>query len=88
MRLLERKRKSRTRGPQNPKKMDKQYYVYIMASRKNGTVYIGVFGDPENAINTEKRLKNYKRKWKIDLIEKDNQEWKDLYEDIIPGFCG
>jgi putative endonuclease len=83
--------------------MDKQYYVYILASRKNGTLYIGItsdlirriwehknkvvegftskynadellyyeiFGDPENAINREKRLKFYKRKWKIDLIEK------------------
>ena len=96
--------------------MNKQYYVYILASGKHGTLYIGVtsdlvkrvwehkekyvkgftskygvdrlvyyeiFGDPENAIKREKRLKDYKRKWKIDLIENKNPEWKDLYEDII-----
>ena len=96
--------------------MDKQYYVYILASRKNGTLYIGItsdlvkrvwehkekavkcftskygieklvyyeiFDDPENAIKREKRLKEYKRQWKIDLIEKGNPEWKDLYEEII-----
>ena len=96
--------------------MDKQYYVYILASRKNGTLYIGItsdvikrvwehkskkvegftskygvdrlvyyeiFNDPENAIKREKRLKEYKRQWKINLIEKDNPEWKDLYEEIV-----
>ena len=96
--------------------MDKQYYVYILASRKNGTLYIGItsdlirriwehknkavagfssrygvdklvyyeiFDDPEKAIEREKRLKYYKRAWKIDLIEKSNPSWKDLYQDII-----
>ena len=96
--------------------MDKQYYVYILASRKNGTLYIGItsdlirrtwehknkvvegfsnkygvdklvyyeiFDDPESAIKREKRLKSYKRKWKIDLIEKSNPRWRDLYPDII-----
>jgi putative endonuclease len=96
--------------------MNKQYYVYILASRKNGTLYIGItsslvkrvwehkeklvksftskynidrlvyyeiFDDPENAIKREKRLKEYKRQWKIDLIEKNNPEWKDLYEEIV-----
>ena len=95
--------------------MDKQYYVYILASRKNGTLYVGVtsdlvrriwehknkavkgftskygvdrlvyyeiFDDTENAIKREKRLKEYKRQWKIDLIEKKNLEWEDLYEAI------
>ena len=96
--------------------MDKQYCVYILASRKNGTLYIGItsdlirriwehknkvvegfssrygvdklvyyeiFDDPENAIKREKRLKFYTRKWKIDLIEKNNPQWRDLYPDII-----
>ena len=96
--------------------MDKQYYVYILASGKNGTLYIGItsdlirriwehkngiiegfsnkynvdklvyyeiFDDPENAIKREKRLKSYKRQWKIDLIEKSNPAWKDLYQNII-----
>ena len=93
----------------------KQGYVYILASKRNGTLYVGVtsdlvrriwehknkavkgftskygvdrlvyyeiFDDPENAIKREKRLKEYKRQWKIDLIEKKNSEWEDLYEAI------
>jgi putative endonuclease len=36
----------------------------------------------------EKRLKKYNRKWKIDLIEKMNPDWKDLYEDLTTGFPG
>ena len=96
--------------------MDKQYFVYMLASRKNGTLYIGItsdllkrvwehkgkavkgftskygvdrlvyyeiYNDPENAIRREKRLKEYKRKWKIGLIEKDNPGWKDLYREIV-----
>ena len=89
----------------------KQYYVYILASRKNGTLYIGITSDlikrvyehkndlvdgftrkykvhelvyyevynkVYDAITREKRLKKWKRQWKIELIEKDNPEWKDL----------
>ena len=98
--------------------MEKYYYVYILASRRNGTLYIGVtsnlikriwehkeklvdgftktynvdklvyfeqYSDPENAIKREKRLKKYKRQWKIDLIEKANARWEDLYEKLISG---
>ncbi len=101
--------------------MRKSYCVYILASRKNGTLYIGIssnlikrvwehkhklvegftkkynvdklvyfeqFSDPENAIRREKLLKSWKRKWKLELIEKDNPDWRDIYEEIIPGFCG
>jgi putative endonuclease len=92
-------------------------YVYILASGKNGTLYIGVTsdlakrvwehknhvmgkksfsakydvtklvyyeecGDMYDALNREKRLKRYERKWKIELIEKDNPGWRDLYDDI------
>jgi putative endonuclease len=86
--------------------------VYIMASRKHGTLYIGVTSDLvlrvsqhragtydgftktyavkrlvwferhdgiEAAIHREKRLKKYKREWKINLIEQDNPEWDDLF---------
>ena len=92
--------------------MEKQYYVYILASKKNGTLYIGVtnnllrrvyehkndsidgftrkYGvhklvyyeiadDIESAIIREKRLKKWKREWKIEMIEKCNPEWNDLY---------
>ena len=88
-------------------------YVYILASKRNGTLYIGVTGDLikrvyehkndfvdgftkkyrvhslvyykqcddiELAISEEKRLKRWNRKWKLELIEKENPQWKDLYE--------
>ena len=84
----------------------------MMASRKHGTLYIGVTSGLLNravqhreevmdgftkrygvkrlvwfelhdrieaAIHREKRLKKYKREWKINLIERDNREWLDLY---------
>ena len=94
--------------------MDKTYYVYILASKRNGTLYIGVTNNLERrmyehknkliggfakkynvdklvhyevtndirvAIQREKRLKKWYRKWKIELIEKENPEWKDLSKD-------
>ena len=93
----------------------KQYYVYILASRRNGTLYIGIssdllkrtyqhkndllagfskkyqvhdlvhyeqFGGANAAIAREKQLKVWKRKWKLELIEKTNPGWKDLYKEI------
>jgi len=95
--------------------MPKTYYVYILASKRNGTLYIGVtndlahrvwqhregllpgftrtygvktlvyfeiFEDIRTAIDREKRLKKYKRGWKINLIQKDNVYWRDLYETL------
>ncbi len=92
------------------------YYVYILASKKNGTLYVGVtsnlirrvhqhkaglvdgftkkYGvhllvyyeqieDINSAIQREKGLKNWKRQWKIELIEKSNPTWKDLYSEIV-----
>jgi putative endonuclease len=89
--------------------------VYILASRQNGTLYVGVSSNivkrvwqhknnqikgfteqyhvhrlvwyelhatMESAITREKQLKNWKRQWKIELIEKTNPHWKDLYESI------
>lgn len=94
----------------------KTYHVYILASKKNGTLYTGVTSellkrifqhknglaegftkkyrvnklvhfeettDVNSAITREKQLKNWKRLWKIELIEKQNPEWKDLYDDLI-----
>jgi len=96
--------------------MYKHFYVYILASRKHGTIYVGVtndlvrrvyehkqklvpgftkdygvdklvyyeiFDDPESAIVREKRLKRWKRDWKISLIETSNPNWEDLYLEII-----
>ena len=87
------------------------FYVYILASQKGGTLYIGVtnyiarrllehregkggvftkryrvfrlvhveeFATPIEAIQREKTLKKWPRKWKIDLIERDNPTWSDL----------
>lgn len=45
-------------------------------------VYFEVFDDIENAIHREKRLKKYTREAKIKLIEEQNKEWNDLYEEI------
>jgi putative endonuclease len=92
--------------------MNKKFHVYILASKRNGTLYIGVTSDlikrvwqhknnlvegftekyrvhrlvyyeqhenAESAIRREKRLKEWKRQWKLALIEKDNAEWEDLY---------
>ena len=91
------------------------YYVYILASKRNGTLYTGfttalpkrswehkndivegftkkyqvhilvhyeVFQDKEAALKREKQLKKWHRKWKLELIEKSNPEWKDLYDTI------
>ncbi len=92
--------------------MEKQPAVYILASKRNGTLYIGVTSDltkrvwehkngmvegftkrynihrlvwyeihesMESAITREKRIKEWKRAWKLELIEGANPEWEDLY---------
>ena len=90
--------------------------IYIMASARNGTLYVGVTSDltrriwqhksdladgftkryrvhglvwlethatMEAAIAREKRLKNWRRAWKIDLIETSNPYWRDLYGELL-----
>jgi len=51
-------------------------------------VYYEQFSDSISAIKREKRLKKYNLQWKIELIEKDNSRWDDLYNEIISGFPG
>ena len=46
-------------------------------------VYYEQHGDIHEAIKREKRIKRWYRKWKIELIEKDNKNWQDLYFQII-----
>ncbi len=46
-------------------------------------VHFEVFDDPENAIRREKRLKEWQREWKINLIERDNPHWDDLYPQLL-----
>jgi len=46
-------------------------------------VYYEQYADMYSAINREKRLKKYKREWKLSLVNKMNPSWRDLYHDII-----
>ncbi len=39
--------------------------------------------DMNAAITREKQIKKWNRAWKLELIEKNNPNWKDLYEDIV-----
>jgi putative endonuclease len=105
----------RKRGPITTGQSAMPYHVYILASRRHGTLYIGVTNNlrtrieqhrlglgsafvrkysvyrlvyvetyerAEDAIAREKQLKKWNRDWKIQLIEKDNLEWRDL-SDLI-----
>ena len=47
-------------------------------------VYFEMGDDMEQAILREKRIKKWNRAWKIELIEKHNPEWRDLWETIVP----
>jgi putative endonuclease len=44
-------------------------------------VYAQAFADVNEAIAAEKPLKKWKRIWKVELIERDNPDWRDLMED-------
>ena len=90
--------------------------VYILASKRNGTLYIGVTSNLvkriwehknnmvegftkrygvhqlvwyelhdslESAINREKQTKEWKRKWKLEIIEATNRNWEDLYYILV-----
>ncbi|MBM2816099.1 MAG: nuclease family protein, partial [Ignavibacteria bacterium] len=57
---------------------------FIRHIRVNMTlVYFEQTNDVNSAIEREKQLKNWHRQWKINLIEKENPEWEDLYDKII-----
>ena len=45
-------------------------------------VWYEVHATMESAIEREKAIKNWKRAWKIALIEKSNSQWRDLYEEL------
>ena len=47
-------------------------------------MYFEVFGDPLAAIACEKQLKKWRRIWKVELIERENPEWRDLAEEFAP----
>ncbi|HTM77471.1 MAG TPA: GIY-YIG nuclease family protein [Devosia sp.] len=48
-------------------------------------VYLEQHDDPIEAITREKRIKKWRRDWKIELIETDNPGWEDLYPEIAAG---
>ena len=93
----------------------KTYYVYILTSDRNGTLYIGVTSglkkrvyehkmglvegftkkynvhllvyyeqtsDARAAIQREKQLKKWNRQWKLNLVERNNPQWIDLYDEL------
>ena len=96
--------------------MEKLPCTYILASRKNGTLYVGVtsdlvgriwqhkndlvegftrrygvhclvwfeaYADMLAAITREKQIKKWNRAWKIEMIERTNPEWRDLWHELI-----
>ncbi len=96
--------------------MPKNPAVYLLANKRNGTLYVGVTSDLVKriwehkqdfvdgfcrkygihtlvyfeqhddmiqAITREKQIKKWNRAWKIELIEKNNAEWRDLWDEIV-----
>ena len=49
----------------------------------NKLVYYETFENINDAIAREKQLKKFNRKWKIELIEKENPTWRDIYDDLL-----
>ena len=47
-------------------------------------VYFETHDSIEAAIKREKKLKHWRREWKLNLIERDNPDWFDLYPDLGP----
>lgn len=45
-------------------------------------VYFEMFSNIHDALTREKQLKKWERKWKLELIEKENKDWKDLYDEL------
>jgi putative endonuclease len=48
-------------------------------------IYYEYFGRIDEAIAREKRLKEWKREWKLNLIKKKNEELRDLYDGFLEG---
>ncbi len=46
-------------------------------------VWYETHGEIVAAITREKQIKKWNRAWKIELIEKENRDWRDLYPDIL-----
>jgi putative endonuclease len=94
---------------------DKRPCVYILTSKRNGTLYVGVTSDiarrawehrsnaggrfvrdygvhrlvfvefhetMADAILREKRIRKWRRAWRLELIERDNPQWHDLWDEL------
>lgn len=48
-------------------------------------VWFEEFGDIEAAIRREKQMKEWKRLWKLRVIEEKNPDWEDLFESLVLG---
>jgi putative endonuclease len=46
-------------------------------------VYYEQYHDAELAIQRERRMKKWNRQWKINRIQEQNPDWKDLYNTIV-----
>ena len=51
---------------------------FVFQYRVFRLVYAEAFDDPHDAIAAEKRIKRWRRAWKIALVEKGNPDWNDL----------
>ena len=93
-----------------------RYFVYMLASKRNGTLYTGItrdlgrrvvdhrqgrgsefvqryqifqlvwseaYDDVREAIAAEKRIKRWRRAWKVQLIERSNPDWSDLLAAVL-----
>ncbi len=91
------------------------FFVYILANRRNGTLYIGMTDDlvkriwqhrndiipgftqrydvkilvwyerhesRKSAFARERQMKKWNRAWKLELIEKTNPDWRDLWDEL------
>ncbi|MCP4470200.1 MAG: GIY-YIG nuclease family protein [Gammaproteobacteria bacterium] len=95
--------------------MNERHYTYILASKRNGALYVGVttnlvetvldhkcnmivgitsqyaihqlvfferHKDAGSALLREQAIRQMHRIWKLDLIEQNNPDWRDLYAEI------
>jgi len=91
------------------------FYVYMLASKRNGTLYVGMTDDlvkrvwqhrnnvvegftktygvktlvwheihesRETAFARERQIKKWNRAWKLEMIEKSNPSWRDLWDEV------
>ncbi|MEM6800572.1 MAG: GIY-YIG nuclease family protein [Bacteroidota bacterium] len=63
---------------------NEQGSTFTLKYKVKNLVRLQAFARIKDAIEKEKQIKRWRRSWKEELINKQNPEWKDLYEEIIP----